>query len=42
MMEMSTILIVLMVVMMVVVCGGMMFGMVWPMIRRRRDRIEGK
>lgn len=26
------------VVVMVVICGGMMFGMVWAMVRRRRDR----
>jgi hypothetical protein len=38
MMEMSTALIVLMVVMMVVICGGMMLGMAWPMLRRRRGR----
>jgi hypothetical protein len=39
-MEMSTFVIAAMVLMMVVICGGMMIGMVWPMIRRRRDRSD--
>jgi hypothetical protein len=42
MMEMSTVLIVAMVLMMVVMCGGMMAGAVWAMVRRRRDRSDGK
>lgn len=32
---MSGAMVVVMVVMMVAVCGGMLVGMVWPMIRRR-------
>jgi hypothetical protein len=42
MMEMSGALLVAMVVMMVVMCGGMMAGAVWAMVRRRRDRSDGK
>ncbi|MGH2957221.1 MAG: hypothetical protein ACRDL6_09520 [Solirubrobacterales bacterium] len=37
-MELSTVLVAAMVLMMVVVCGGMMVGMVWAMVRRRRNQ----
>ena len=40
MMEMSTVLIVAMVLMMVVMFGGMVFGAVWAVLRRRRDRSD--
>jgi hypothetical protein len=38
-MDMSGAMLVV-VAMMVVICGGMMVGMLWPMIRRRRNRSD--
>jgi hypothetical protein len=35
--DMSTVLIIGMALMMVVMCGGMVAGVVWAVIRRRRD-----
>jgi hypothetical protein len=40
--EITTVLIVAMVLMMVVMMGGMAFVAVWALVRRRRDRSNGK
>jgi hypothetical protein len=37
-MDMSTVLIAAMVLMMVVMCGGMIFGAIWAIGRRRQHR----